>query len=417
MKIAIIGGGISGLVAAYHLHKSHDITLFEANDYPGGHTNTIDVERNGRQYSVDTGFIVFNDRTYPNFIHLLDELGVESQPTTMSFSVTCESTGLEYRGADFAGLFAQKRNLFNPKFYRLLLDIVKFNRQAKLLLGDQSVSTQTVGEFIEGRYSQAFVNQFLLPMGSAVWSCPFESFLQFPMQFIAEFYENHGLLNITDRPQWRVIKGGSRQYVKQLVSGFRERIILNAPVSGIRRSENLVSLFVGGREEVFDHVVFACHADQALQILGPSATAVEKEVLSAFPYEKNIATLHTQASVLPSARAAWAAWNYFNPSGQNTKATVTYNMNILQSFDMQTVFNVTLNDEGRIHPENVINEFVYHHPTFDIRQKRMQERHPELINRQRTSFCGAYWGNGFHEDGVTSALAVTRALQELPVHA
>jgi predicted NAD/FAD-binding protein len=417
MKIAIIGGGISGLVSAYHLSKDHDITVFEANDYPGGHTNTVDVERNGGQYAVDTGFIVFNDRTYPNFIRLLDELGVESQPTTMSFSVACEATGLEYRGADFAGLFAQKRNLFNLKYYRLLYDIVRFNRDAKALLNCLPGSSQTVGEFIEGRYSNAFVNQYLLPMGSAVWSCPCERFCNFPVDFIAEFFENHGLLNISDRPQWRVIKGGSRQYVKKLIARFSERIVLNAPVSAIRRSSDAVRLFVLGHEQVFDHVVFACHADQALRILGSEATAIEKELLSAFPYEKNIATLHTQASVLPSSRNAWAAWNYFKPIGQSNKATVTYNMNILQSLDMQNLFNVTLNDHGRIESDKVIDEFVYHHPTFDIRRKLMQSRHAELINQRNTSFCGAYWGNGFHEDGVTSALAVTRALQELPAHA
>ncbi len=417
MRIAIIGGGISGLVTAFKLNKCHDVTLFEANNYPGGHTNTVDFEMGDRNYSIDTGFIVFNDRTYPNFIALLDELNVESQATIMSFSVTCEETGLEYRGADFSGLFAQRRNLVNLRFYRLLYDLVKFNRQARKLLCTANSGNVTVEQFIaQRRYSESFVKQFLLPMGSAVWSCPFSKFLQFPIRFIAEFYENHGLLNVTNRPQWRVIKGGSQEYVKKLIQSFSNNIRLNAPVKHVLRRADHVSLALeNGSREDFEHVVFACHADQALKILGRETTHQETEILSAFPYETNVATLHTQTSLLPKARRAWASWNYFNPKGENRKATVTYNMNILQSIDSDYVFNVTLNDDGRIAPENVIKQFTYHHPTFDVRQKRMQEQHAELLGPNRTSYCGAYWGNGFHEDGVNSALAVVNSLEGQPI--
>ena len=416
MKIAIVGGGISGLVSAYHLHRNHEVTVFEANDYIGGHTNTVDFELDGRSYSIDTGFIVFNDHTYPNFINLLNELGVESQPTIMSFSVTCEKTGLEYRGADFNGLFAQRKNLLNPAHYWLLLNIVKFNRRARRLLAEGDPSLETVGDFIQReRLSAKFVEQFLLPMGSAVWSCPFDKFLKFPMQFIAEFYENHGLLNVTKRPQWRVIRGGSQQYVKKLIAPFKTCIRTETPVTGVKRNEQEVEIrTTNDATEKFDFVIFACHADQALKILADQATEAETDVLSAFPYEKNIATLHTQASLLPKCRRAWAAWNYFNPQDGNRKSTVTYNMNILQSVESDQVFNVTLNDDGRIERKNVIKEFVYHHPTFDARQKSMQDRHAELIGPNRTAYCGAYWGNGFHEDGVNSALAIIDHLERKP---
>ena len=416
MKIGIIGSGISGLVVAHHLFQKHDITVFEANDYIGGHTNTVEFELNGREYCVDTGFIVFNNKTYPNFLSLLGELDVAYQPTIMSFSVSCEETGLEYRGADFDGLFAQRRNILRPSHYKLLLEIVRFNKHAKALLEPGAESQETVGQFLQrNRFSNVFIKQYLLPMGSAVWSCPFEKFRNFPMQFIAEFFENHGLLNVRDRPQWYVVSGGSFEYVKTLSRPFRDRICLNSPVRKVERNSESVTVFQGDDSHEFDKVVFACHADQALRILGNSATEKETEILSAFPYEPNVATLHTQTDVLPRRRRAWASWNYFNPVGENTKATVTYNMNILQSIESDHVFNVTLNDDGRIESENVIQEFQYHHPTFDIRQKSMQKRHTELLCQNRTSFCGAYWGNGFHEDGVNSALAVVNAMDKIPV--
>ncbi len=413
MRVAIIGGGVSGLVAGYQLQRHHNITLFEANDYIGGHTNTVDVSVGGRDYAIDTGFIVFNDRTYPNFERLLTELNVESQPTRMSFSVSCERTGLEYRGADFAGLFAQRRNLFNPKFHRLLWDLLRFNRLGQQLL-ESDEESDTVGEFLaRNGFSKSFINHYFLPMGAAIWSAPFDKFADFPIRFIAEFYRNHGLLGVTDRPQWRVIKGGSRSYIPSLTSSWRDSIQLDSPVSSVVRREGKVWISVKGSEPAeFDHVVFACHSDQAMRMLGDNITPVESEILSSFPYQSNTATLHTQHSVLPKNRRAWACWNYYNPQELGPSATVTYNMNLLQSIQSETVFCVTLNDDRRIQPENVIKSFRYSHPIFNLNRKRMQARHAELINQNNSSFCGAYWGNGFHEDGVKSALLVAAALVE-----
>ncbi|MCH2178804.1 MAG: FAD-dependent oxidoreductase [Mariniblastus sp.] len=412
MKVAIIGAGISGLVTARQLTADHQVTVFEANHYVGGHTNTITVEEEGREFGVDTGFIVFNDRTYPRLIALLDQLGVASQKTEMSFSVKCEATGLEYRGADLNGLFAQRRNLLRPQFLRLLYDLLRLKKAAEPLLASDD-ETETVGEFLKRkRFSQQFIDQYFLPMGAAIWSCPFDRFNEFPMRFIAEFYQNHGLLGVTDRPQWRVICGGSREYVPKLIAGFEDRIHLNSPVTGFNRTVGGVQLTVKGEAQSFDHVVFACHSDQALTILGDAATALEREVLSAFPYEKNTAILHRQPDVMPENKRAWAAWNYFRPNNDSGKATVTYNMNILQSLDTKETYCVTLNDEDRIRSENVIRQFVYHHPTFDLRRRAMQQRQPELINHHHASYCGAYWGNGFHEDGVRSGQAVSQALSD-----
>lgn len=411
MKIAIIGGGISGLTAAYHLQQAHDVHVFEANNYPGGHTNTIDTQHDGQTYAVDTGFIVFNHRTYPNFTRMLNGLDVESQPTTMSFSVCCEKTGLEYRGADLGGLFAQRRNLVNWRFYRLLRDIVRFGRRARALLtpGDDAL---TVGEYLrQERFSREFIQQYFLPLGSAVWSCPHDAVERFPIRFVVEFYENHGMLGVQKRPQWRVIRGGSRRYVDAITNRLRGTLQLNAPVASVRRFDGHVALeLCRGEQHTFDHVIFACHSDQALRILGKQANSVERELLSAFPYERNVAQLHTDTSLLPRCRRAWASWNYRVAANPSNKATVTYNMNILQSLDSRQVFCVTLNGEDQVDPARVLRRIVYEHPVFNTRRSEAQSRHSEVIDRQRTSFCGAYWGNGFHEDGVNSALAVCQAL-------
>lgn len=413
MKIAIIGSGISGLTAAWLLHERHDITVFEANDYIGGHTHTVDVDLNGERHAIDTGFIVYNDRTYPNFIELLTRLGVDSQPTSMSFSVRCDRTGIEYNGTSLNAMFAQRRNLFRPRFIRMIRDILRFNREAVELL-ESEYEEQTVDEFIrEKGYGAAFGEQYLIPMGAAIWSCPPETFGQFPMRFIAEFYHNHGLLSLKNRPQWRVICGGSKCYVEKLTAGFRERIQLNSPVERISRGEESVAIRLAGSKEAqsFDHVIFACHSNQALAILGEEASPTERQLLGAFPYQKNIAVLHTDESVLPRRKMAWASWNYqIGKEGPRQAATVTYNMNILQRLPTQTTFNVTLNSEDLIDPSRIIDRFVYHHPIYSTKRRSVQQRHSEVTNRNRTSFCGAYWRNGFHEDGVVSALAVCRAL-------
>ncbi len=423
MRIAIIGGGISGLVAGYHLHTKHDITLFEANSQIGGHTNTVDVVGQNlvgaeAQFAVDTGFIVFNDRTYPNFIRLMAELGVASQATRMSFSVSCERTGLEYRGGDLNGLFAQRSNLFNPRFHRLLLDFGRFSRLASGLL-ETDDEKETVAEFLQRqRFSRSFIEQYFLPMGAAIWSAPFALFQQFPIRFIAEFYHNHGLLGIRNLPQWRVICGGSRSYLAPLTARWRDSIRLNSSIRSVVRQNERVWLTPAHQSpQEFDHVILACHSDQALRMLGAQALPHEREILSAFPYQSNTATLHTQHSALPKNRLAWACWNYLNPVVRTESATVTYNMNLLQSLASSTVFCVTLNDTGRIRDENVLRTFEYSHPIFDVRRQTMQRRHQELINQHQVSFCGAYWGNGFHEDGVRSALAVTSALRHASVEA
>lgn len=415
MKTAIVGAGISGLVAAYRLQTDHDITVFEAAEKPGGHTNTIRVDHDGESHSIDTGFIVFNDWTYPNFIALLDELGVQSQPTEMGFSVRDDASGLEYAGQGLNSLFAQRRNLFSARFLRMLWDIVRFNREA-LQQGDQLSPTITVAEFLQaGRYSEAFSRQHLLPMGAAIWSCPLGTFSQFPIRFIVEFYRNHGLLNIVNRPIWRVICGGSQTYVDVLTKTFRDRIRLRSPVAAVRRHATGVEVSVRGREpEWFDHVIFACHSDQALAMLAEDATPLEREVLSKFPYGRNVAVLHTDASVLPRSRRAWASWNYRLADDDRTPATVTYNMNILQGLRSRHTFCVTLNDETRIDPKHVLGRYEYAHPIFTTERAAAQERHTELLTANRTSYCGAYWRNGFHEDGVVSALRVVDALRTMP---
>ena len=413
MKLAIVGSGISGLVAAYRLHADHEITLFEANNYLGGHTNTVDVELDGERHAIDTGFIVFNDWTYPHFIALLDELGVASQPTTMGFSVCDEHTGLEYNGETLNSLFAQRRNLLSPRFYRMLADIMRFNRQARKMVARSSDET-TVGEFLaQHKYSRAFIDQYLLPMGAAIWSCPTGTFSEFPIRFIVEFYQNHGLLSVVHRPTWRVIQGGSRTYVQAMTRTFHDRIRLQSPVQSLRRFASCVEVQLqGGQTERFDHVIMACHSDQALQILREQATSIEREVLGSFPYSQNVAVLHTDSAVLPQARRAWASWNYrlTSSAASTSAATVTYNMNILQRLESRHTFCVTLNDESRIAPERVLRRFHYQHPIFTTRRAAAQARHQELLTANRTSYCGAYWGNGFHEDGVKSALAVVEAL-------
>ena len=409
MRIAIVGSGISGLVAAYLLHRKHEVTLFEANDYIGGHTHTLDVRWQGERHAIDTGFIVCNDRTYPNFLKLLDHLRVPIQPTSMSFSVRSDRTGVEYNGTSLNRLFAQRRNLFRPSFYRMLWDITRFNRESLALLEapDEAV---TVGEYVdEHDYSPEFVGQYLVPMGAAIWSCPPGVFRQFPMRFIVEFYHHHGLLSLRNRPQWYVIQGGSWCYVDQITAPFSEKIRLNCPVSSVTRYPEFVELTTeNGAPERFDEVIFACHSDQALDIL-QDASRIEQQVLSEFPYQENTAVLHTDPAVLPRAKKCWASWNYHLPQDETAAATVTYNMNILESLKSRHVFNVTLNETEAIDPARIVQTMTYHHPIYTTMRAAAQARHGELIRQNRTSFCGAYWGNGFHEDGVNSALAVCRA--------
>ncbi len=412
MRIAVIGSGVSGLVAAYRLSEEHDVTVFENNDYAGGHTNTVEVSLAGERHSIDTGFIVFNDWTYPHFVRLLDELGVRSRPTSMSFSVRDDRCGLEYNGHSLNTLFAQRRNLLSAGFYRMLADIVRFNRQAVRAAARCDDDTTVADFLLRHSYSSAFREHYLLPMGSAIWSCPRGKFGAFPIRFIVEFYRNHGLLNFWRRPTWRVVEGGSRTYVQAILARFRGRLRLGAPVRRVRRLPEAVELhWGGGSRENFDHIVFACHSDQALKILGEGATRLERDLLSAFPYERNTAVLHTDPSLLPRERRAWASWNY-RVTDDVSAATVTYNMNLLQGIRSRHTLCVTLNGESQIDPRGVLRRFVYEHPVFTTRRSAARSRHAELLTAHRSSFCGAYWGNGFHEDGVVSALAVAAALRQ-----
>ena len=417
MKIAVIGAGISGLTAALRLQRRHEVVVLEAADYVGGHTHTHDIEINGRLIAVDSGFIVFNHRTYPNFTALLDELGVASQPTDMSFSVRCDRSGLEYAGTGVNGLFAQRRNLIRPRFWRLIGDWLRFNRQARQLLRELDEQT-TVGEFFaQHSYSEAFRQSYFLPLGSAVWSSARETFERFPIRFVLEFYRNHGMLELPGRLPWRVIQGGSKQYVDAILRRLRGGVRRSSPVRSIRRLDGQVEVLVAGQSpERFDHVVMACHSDQALRAIGQTATPIERELLSAFPYQRNTAVLHTDESVMPRCRRAWASWNYHLPHGDNGNATVTYDMTRLQSLPLAPRFFVTLNADDQMDPRRVLRRMVYHHPIFTAGRTAAQRRHHELIDHRGMSYCGAYWGHGFHEDGVNSALAVAEALDASSAH-
>lgn len=415
MKIAIIGTGIAGNYAAYRLAPHHDITVFEADSRIGGHTNTLEIDENGRRLAIDTGFIVFNEKTYPHFLALLDELGVASQDSDMSFSVSGGRSGLEYNGSSLNGLFAQRSNLLRPSFYRMLSDILRFNREAPDLLGRPDFDL-TLGEYLDRNgYSRQFVDSYVLPMGSAIWSATAERMRAMPAVFFVRFFQNHGLLSVNDHPQWRVIRGGSARYVEKMVTGYRDRIRLNAPVRSVRRYPDHVEVRAEGCEpERFDRVFLACHSDQALGML-TDATTQEREVLGAIGYQRNEAVLHTDTALMPKRRRAWAAWNYNIPRDAERldgKVTLTYNMNILQSLDARREYCVTLNNTGAIDPDKVLSVIDYDHPIFTERAVAAQRRHREINGAQRTYYCGAYWRYGFHEDGVVSAMDALRHFGE-----
>jgi len=403
MRIAIIGTGIAGNTIAYKLRDRFDITVYESAGYVGGHTNTVNVDEGNRTIAVDTGFIVFNDRTYPHFMRLLDEIGQRSRPTGMSFSVHDAEGSFEYNGSSLNGLFADRRNLLRPRFYRMLSDILRFNREAVLDVGG-SRGQQSLGDYLSfHRYGDDFRDRYLVPMAAAIWSAEPVSVLDMPVAFLVRFFKNHGLLQLENRPQWHVIEGGSREYVRRLVAGHRDRIRLNCAVTSVRRHAAGVEIISrdGGREW-YDHVFVACHSDQALRLLA-DPTPAEAAVLGAIKYQPNEAILHTDTRVLPRHRRAWAAWNYLVPADAGRHVAVSYNMNILQHIDSQQTYVVTLNDDARIAPEAIIQRIQYQHPVFTRESVMSQSRQAEL-NRGRTYFCGAYWRNGFHEDGVVSAL-------------
>jgi predicted NAD/FAD-binding protein len=412
MKIAIIGSGIAGNVAAYHLSREHEITVFEAGNHIGGHTHTHVIEQDGLEVAVDTGFIVFNDWTYPNFIALLNELGVESQASEMSFSVKCAASGLEYNGTTLNSLFAQRSNLVRPAFWRMIRDILRFNREAPALLNEQAAEI-TLGDYLrEQRYSHEFVRHYILPMGAAVWSASPASMQQFPARYFVQFFHNHGMLSVGNRPQWRTIRGGSARYVEKLTATFREHVRLNAPVECVRRLPGHVSIKPHwGEAERFDRVFFACHSDQALQLLA-DATPAERDILGAIPYQPNDVVLHTDTSILPKRKLAWAAWNYHLSEHDRDRVAVTYNMNILQNLQTSTPLLVTLNMSDTIDPTKIIKRLSYDHPVYTRDSVAAQARQAEINGVARTYFCGAYWRNGFHEDGVVSALQALEHFKE-----
>lgn len=414
MNIAIIGSGISGLTCAYLLNRSHAITLFEAGDRVGGHTHTVDVKVDGKEYAVDTGFIVFNDRTYPNFIRLLGQIGVGFKATEMSFSVTDPDSGLEYNGNNLNSLFAQRRNLLSPRFWGMLRDILRFNKRAQSDLSEGRIAADTtLDEYLKaGGYGERFILHYIVPMGAAIWSMPMAQMLNFPVEFFVRFFKNHGLLSVNNRPQWRVIEGGSSAYIAPLTATFKQKIRLNCPVIRVERDADGVVIHSSAGSERFDKVVFACHSDQALKLLAKPSEA-ERSILGALPYADNEVVLHTDTRLLPSRKRAWASWNYRLGGAGHTLAAVTYDMNILQGIQSDTTFCVSLNQSAGISPSMVLGRFIYAHPQYSLAAVAAQARWEELNGAQHSFYCGAYWANGFHEDGVVSALRVARSFGEV----
>lgn len=412
MRIAVIGTGVSGLVAAWLLQRKHDVTVFEARDRIGGHTNTIDVEVSGRRFGIDTGFIVHNDRTYPTLQRIFAELGIGTKPTSMSFSVREDRTGLEYSSKS---ILARRRNVLNCRVLRMTRDIFLFNRDAKRLV-DEGDHVTTLGALLEERrYSRDFIELYIVPMGASIWSTDPERMMGFPAHTFVRFLINHGLTSLVDRPQWFVIERGSREYVKRIIEPFARRIRSSSPVERIARNARSVEVTVrGGAAERFDRVVIATHSDQALRMLADPSVA-EREVLGAMRYQKNDAILHTDASLLPRARRAWASWNYLVPAKDEHNVVVTYDMNALQGIeDAPATFCVSLNAGNRIDPSKILYRTTYEHPLYTTASVAAQARIDEVSGVDNTYYCGAYWRYGFHEDGAVSALEVARKLGVTP---
>lgn len=411
MNIGIIGGGVSGLTCAWILSQDHEVTLYEQAGYAGGHTNTVSVPMAGRTYNVDTGFIVFNSLNYPLFSKLLGQLEVESRETLMTFSVRDDRRGLEYCGTGLSGLFAQKRNLFSPSFHGMIRDIMRFNRAAKAL-AESGSSEQTLKQFVDGlKLGDAFWDHYLVPMSSAIWSMRPADIAGFPAFFLAKFMSNHRMLQVSGRPIWRTINGGSWSYVRAMSQRIRPYLRLGAKVTSINRNQGGVRVESSLGEGHHDSVIFACHSDQALAILGEGATLAEREILSDIPYQPNEAILHTDDSLMPRKKNAWAAWNAHVDKEADGQATVTYNLNILQGHTSPAPFMVSLGRGESIDPSKIIRRIQYAHPAYQLNSPGAQARWSEISNQNsRTHFCGAYWGYGFHEDGVKSAVRVCSSL-------
>lgn len=412
MKIAVIGAGISGLTCAHRLSANHEVSVFESGPRVGGHTATVDVQLGTRRYAIDTGFIVFNDWTYPNFIALLDELGVPSKPTAMGFSVMDAASGLEYAGSNLDTLFAQRRNLLSPGFIAMVRDILRFNRESVAdLEAGRLDERETLRTYLaRNDYGDRFTEHYLVAMGSAIWSSDCNTILDFPAGFFLRFFKNHGLLSVKDRPQWRVVEGGSREYLRPLCARFAQRIRIDCPVQSVLRKPGggVELLLPDGEAQAFDQVVLATHSDQALKMLASPSDA-EREVLGAIPYTRNEVVLHTDVRLLPRKRKTWSSWNYALTDSRQP-AAVTYNMNILQGIEAPETFCVTLNNSAAINPYKVLGRFEYDHPVFSLAGMAAQRRWADINGIGDIWFCGAYWHNGFHEDGVVSALRVAEAI-------
>jgi predicted NAD/FAD-binding protein len=408
-RIAVIGSGISGLSAAWRLSRKHEVHVFERDTRLGGHTHTVMVESAAGPVPVDTGFIVHNERTYPNFCRLMDELGVETQPSDMSFAVTRDNGDFEYSSRGLRGFFAQKRNIVSPTHIKLLREILRFNKEAPRLLDNPDERGTTLGEFLRaGGYADVFIESYLIPMAGAVWSMAPDAMPGFPAVTLIRFMQNHGMLGIDTHPKWKTIRGGSKAYLAPLTEPFRDRISSGVEIESVRRGEQCITLEFRYRPpEQFDEVVFACHGDQILPMLA-DATHQEREVLAAFRSSRNETCLHTDTSMLPKRPAARASWNYL--LGDSGRVTVTYHMNRLQKLQTPEDYCVTLNSDCGIDSSKVLRRMLYEHPLYNLDAIRAQERWPEISGKNRTHFCGAYWFYGFHEDGVRSGMRVAEAL-------
>ena len=411
MKIAIIGSGISGNTLAYHLNPYHQITLFESNSRIGGHSHTHEVELFSNKFHVDTGFIVFNKKTYPHFLNLLHELKVPYENSAMSFSVKDSQEDFEYNGTNLNTLFAQRKNLISPIFYKMIKEILRFNKSSTLLLN--SNEEISLGEYLDQEaYSDFFKKYYILPMGSAIWSSNYKTMMEFPAKFFIRFFDNHGMLNVNDRPQWLTISGGSVNYVQKLIASFASKIKLNEKIQSIDRKSDHVAIQFHDRAEKFDWVFFACHSDEALKLI-KSPTQDEKNTLRAIPYADNEVILHYDESFMPKRKLAWAAWNYHINQNIHSPVSLTYNMNILQNLVTTVPILVTLNPQEKINNKKIIKKLSYAHPQYSLQSIGAQSNYHLISGINRTSFAGAYWGNGFHEDGVKSALDAIQQFNDL----
>lgn len=411
MKIGIIGSGISGLTTAYLLQNHHEVTLFEKENWVGGHTHTVQVEsdQEATPLMIDTGFIVFNNKTYPNFIKLIKSLDVEKKETSMSFSVSNQYTGLEYNGTNLRGLFAQPRNLFNLTYLKMLKDIIIFNKLLKQQLN--SVNDLSLAEFLDKfSISPYLITNYFLPMVCSIWSGSRKQLLQTPARFLIAFLDNHGMLNINDRPNWYIIKGGSSQYVNKILAKANFTVRSKTAISVVTRETKGVRCITDkNQSHLFDHVVIAAHANDALKMMS-NPSKDEIDILSSFPYQDNCVLLHTDINVLPSNNKAWASWNFRLDDQEARSCRLSYNMNMLQGIDCANTYCISVNQEDLIDKNKILAEFSYAHPIMTLEGFKNQNKQLALNGKDRLSFCGAYWGYGFHEDGVNSALQVSKAI-------